>query len=80
MLDQGVGCERSCSAPGMPKGQAAYTEKITQYSDAERFYEYKLISGTPTVNMVNSIRVTDLGYQKCMVTWTSQREDSFVKE
>jgi len=70
----GVGCERSCAAPGTPKGQASYTERITKFSDQERFYEYAVIAGTPTKNMVNSLRVTDLGYNKCMVTWTSTRE------
>ena len=74
----GVGCVRSCTAAGMKKGEASYSEKITKFSDAERFYQYEVFEGTPTVNMVNSLRVTDLGYKKSMVTWTSTR-DGFVK-
>ena len=74
----GVGTKRSCTAPGTPKGQASYTETITEFSDAERYYRYAITEGTPTKNMVNSLRVVDLGYQKCMVVWTSDRE-GFVK-
>ena len=74
----GVGAKRSCTAPGTPKGQAGYTETITEFSDTERYYRYAVTEGTPTKNMVNSLRVVDLGYQKCMVVWTSQR-DGFME-
>lgn len=74
----GVGVKRSCTAPGTPKGQASYTETIIEFSDSERFYKYAVTEGTPTKNMINSLRVIDMGYQKCMVVWTSDRE-GFVK-
>ncbi len=70
----GAGAKRSCTAPGTPKGQASYTETITAFSDTERYYQYAITEGTPTKNMINSLRVVDLGYQKCMVVWTSDRE------
>jgi hypothetical protein len=63
---------------GTPKGEASYSEKILEFSDAERYYKYAVIQGTPTKNMINSLRVVDLGYQKCMVVWTSDRE-AFMK-
>ena len=70
----GVGVKRSCTAPGTPKGQASYTETILEFSDSERYYKYTVDQGTPTKNMINSLRVVDLGYHKSMVVWTSVRD------
>lgn len=72
--EPGIGVKRSCTAPGTPKGEASYTEEITDFSDQERFYEYAITQGTPTKNMVNTLRVLDMGYKRCLVVWTSTRE------
>lgn len=69
----GVGATRSCSAPGETRktaGNPAFTETVLAYDDEKRFYSYA-VAGVPAKNMVNSFKVVDLGYQKCMVVWTS---------
>lgn len=68
----GVGAKRSCTAPGTPKGQASYTEQVVEYDDEKRFYSYAVIEGIPAKNMLNSFKVVDLGYKKCMVIWSSK--------
>ena len=68
----GVGAKRSCAAPGTPKGQASYTEQVVEYNDDNRFYAYAVVEGVPAKNMVNSFKVVDLGYKKCMVIWQSE--------
>mgnify|MGYP001794658105 CR=1 FL=1 len=72
--EPGVGAKRSCAAPGTPKGQASYTEQILEYDDEKRYYVYAVVEGVPAKGMVNSFKVVDLGYQKCMVVWTSSME------
>ena len=76
--EPGVGAKRSCAAPGTPKGQASYTEQVLEYDDEKRYYTYAVIEGVPAKGMVNSFKVVDLGYQKCMVVWTSSME-AFVE-
>ena len=69
----GVGAKRSCSAPGQTRKTAenpAFTETVLIYDDEKRFYSYS-VSGVPAKNMVNSFKVVDLGYKKCMVVWSS---------
>ncbi len=66
----GVGVQRSCSAPDAKKGEASYTETIVEYDDEKRFYSYAVV-GVPAKNMVNSFKVVDLGYNRCMVVWNS---------
>ncbi|MEM9361377.1 MAG: SRPBCC family protein [Bacteroidota bacterium] len=69
----GVGATRSCSAPGQTRKTAsnpAFTETVLSYDDEKRFYSYS-VSGVPAKNMVNSFKVVDLGYKKCMVVWSS---------
>lgn len=69
----GVGATRSCAAPGQTRKTAenpAFTETILTYDDEKRFYSYA-VSGVPAKNMVNSFKVVDLGYKKCMVVWSS---------
>ena len=68
----GVGATRSCSAPGQTRKSAdpAFTETILAYDDEKRFYSYA-VAGVPAKNMVNSFKVVDLGYKKCMVVWSS---------
>lgn len=67
----GVGVKRSCAAPGTPKGQASYTEQVVEYDDEKRYYAYAVIEGIPAKNMLNSFKVIDLGYKKCLVIWHS---------
>nr|WP_297912511.1 SRPBCC family protein [uncultured Allomuricauda sp.] len=70
----GVGATRSCSAPGQTRKSTdnpAFTETILAYDDEKRFYSYA-VSGVPAKNMVNSFKVVDLGYKKCMVVWSSR--------
>ncbi|MEM8509574.1 MAG: SRPBCC family protein [Bacteroidota bacterium] len=69
----GVGAKRSCTAPGETRKTAekpAYTETVLMYDDEKRFYSYA-VAGIPAKNMVNSFKVVDLGYKKCMVVWSS---------
>ena len=69
----GVGAVRSCSAPGQTRKNAenpAFTETVLAFDDEKRFYSYS-VSGVPAKNMVNSFKVVDLGYKKCMVVWRS---------
>ena len=68
----GVGAKRSCTAPGTPKGQASYTEQVVEYDDDKRYYAYAITEGIPAKNMINSFKVVDLGYKKCMVVWQSE--------
>lgn len=67
----GVGAKRSCTAPGTPRGEASYTEQVVEFDDDKRYYSYAILEGIPAKNMVNSFRVIDLGYKKCMVVWES---------
>lgn len=66
--EAGVGCTRVCTGPD---GKSKYKETVIEYNDASRFYSYKVIEGVPIKGMVNSFRVVDLGYNKCMVVWHS---------
>lgn len=67
--NQGIGGQRVCYPP---KGQEGgiLNEKIIQFSDENRFYSYS-VEGVPAKGMVNSFRVMDLGYNKCMILWNS---------
>jgi len=71
----GVGGERVCLPPKGSNG-GILNEKILTYSDATRSYTYS-VNGVPTKGMVNGFKVVDLGYNKCMIVWTSSYE-SFV--
>lgn len=64
----GAGTKRTCEAPN---GQGHYTEQVVDYDDSARYYTYAVLEGVPVKSMLNSFRVIDLGYQKCMVVWTS---------
>ncbi|MEM6723704.1 MAG: SRPBCC family protein [Bacteroidota bacterium] len=69
----GIGAKRSCTAPGQTRKtaeQPAYTETVVAYDDEKRFYSYAVM-GVPAKNMLNSFKVVDLGYKKCMVIWNS---------
>ncbi|MEM8909302.1 MAG: SRPBCC family protein, partial [Bacteroidota bacterium] len=69
----GVGAKRTCTAPGQTRKTAekpAFTETVLSYDDEKRFYSYA-VSGVPAKNMLNSFKVVDLGYKKCMVVWNS---------
>ena len=74
----GVGTKRSCAAPGMKKGEASYTEQVIEYNDHQRYYSYAILEGVPAKNMINSFKVIDLGYHKCMVVWSSSNW-TFIK-
>ena len=71
----GVGGQRVCTAPG---GQGRFVESIVKFDDTTRSYSYALVEGVPAKGMVNSFKVVDLGYQKCMIVWTSTF-DQFVE-
>ncbi|MEO0573729.1 MAG: hypothetical protein AAF039_18670, partial [Bacteroidota bacterium] len=66
---------RSCCKPiaGQTRKTAdkpAYTETVVEFDDEKRFYSY-VVQGVPAKNMLNSFKVVDLGYHKCMVVWNS---------
>lgn len=63
-----VGCVRTCIAQDKSK----WVETIVEFSDETRFFKYQLDEGpVPAKNMVNTLRVIDLGYNKCLFVWTS---------
>ena len=66
-----VGGQRTCYAP---EGQGAYTEAILDLDDAARSYTYAVKEGVPAAGMVNAFKIVDLGYNKCMLVWTSNYE------
>ena len=68
----GVGAVRSCTNPGQTRknAQPAYIETVVAFDDEKRFYSY-VVKGIPAKNMLNSFKVVDLGYNKCMVVWSS---------
>ena len=68
---KGVGGSRVCTASD---GNGYFRENITGFSDEERIYTYEVVEGVPAKNMVNEIRVVDLGYNKCLVVWTTSFE------
>jgi len=72
----GVGGERVCLPPKGQEGR--YKERIVNFSDEQRTYSYALVEGVPAKGMVNSFKVVDLGYQKCMIVWTSTY-DAFIE-
>lgn len=66
--NKGVGGERKCVAPD---GKGYYVEKIQQFDDAQRFYQWQVIEGVPAKNVKNSFKVVDLGYNKSMIVFRS---------
>ncbi|MGD1843250.1 MAG: SRPBCC family protein [Thermonemataceae bacterium] len=73
--NKGEGGKRVCYSPDQ---KSHYTEGIISFDDANRTYTYQVLEGVPANEMVNSFKVIDLGYQKCMIVWTSNY-DSFVE-
>jgi len=69
--NKGVGGERKCIAPD---GKGYYVEKIQQFDDAQRFYQWQVIEGVPAKNVKNSFKVVDLGYNKSMIIFRSNFE------
>ena len=69
--NKGVGGERKCVAPD---GKGFYVEKIQQFDDAQRFYQWEVIEGVPARNVKNSFKVVDLGYNKSMIVFRSNYE------
>ena len=69
--DHGVGGQRVCTAP---EGQGYFKESIVAFDDTARTYSYALVEGVPAKGMVNNFKVVDLGYNKCMIVWTSNYE------
>ena len=69
--NKGVGGERKCVAPD---GKGYYVEKIQQFDDAQRFYQWQVIEGVPAKNVKNSFKVVDLGYNKSMIIFRSNFE------
>lgn len=69
--NKGVGGERKCVAPDR-KGY--YVEKIQQFDDAQRTYQWQVVEGVPAKNVKNSFKVVDLGYNKSMIIFRSNFE------
>lgn len=69
--NKGVGGERKCVAPD---GKGYHVEKIQQFDDAQRFYQWQVIEGVPAKNVKNSFKVVDLGYNKSMIIFRSNFE------
>lgn len=68
---KGVGGERKCVTPDE---SGYFVEKIREFDDKERTYEWQVVEGVPAKNVINRFRVVDLGYNKCMVLFTSRFE------
>jgi len=68
---KGVGGERKCVAPD---GEGYYVEKIQQFDDTQRFYQWQVIEGIPAKNVKNSFKVVDLGFNKSMIVFRSNFE------
>lgn len=68
---EAAGGQRTCTTPD---GQGKFVESILEFSDANRSYRYAVVEGTPAKNLVNAFKVVDLGYNRCMIVWTSEYE------
>ncbi|MEM9889007.1 MAG: SRPBCC family protein [Bacteroidota bacterium] len=68
---KGVGGVRKCVTPDK---SGYFVEKIREFDDKERTYEWQVVEGVPAKNVINRYRVVDLGYNKCMVVFTSKFE------
>ena len=66
---KGVGGERKCFTPDK---SAYFVEKILEFDDKERTYQWQVAEGVPAKNVINRLRVVDLGYNKSMVIFTSK--------
>ncbi|MDC7998387.1 SRPBCC family protein [Gilvibacter sediminis] len=69
--NKGVGGERKCVAPD---GKGYYVEKIQQFDDTQRYYQWEVVEGVPAKNVKNSFKVVDLGYNKSMIIFRSNFE------
>ncbi len=66
---KGVGGQRKCVTPDK---SGFFIEKIREFNDQERTYEWQVVEGVPASNVINRFRVVDLGYNRCMVVFTSR--------
>ncbi|MEO0899713.1 MAG: SRPBCC family protein [Bacteroidota bacterium] len=68
---KGVGGERKCVTPDK---SGYFIERIREFDDQKRTYEWQVVEGVPAKNVINRYRVIDLGYNKSMVVFTSRFE------
>ncbi|MCI4669754.1 MAG: SRPBCC family protein [Bacteroidia bacterium] len=68
---KGVGGERKCVTPDK---SGYFIEKILEFDDENRTYEWQVVEGVPAKNVINRFRIIDLGYNKSMVVFTSRFE------
>ena len=74
--DHDTGGQRICYPPEGQEG--FFRESITAFDDTGRSYSYAVVEGVPAKGMRNNFKVLDLGYQRCMIVWTSTF-DEFVE-
>ncbi len=68
----GKGGQRVCYTPD---GKGYFKEKIVAYNESAKSFSYSLLEGAPVKGMVNTIKVVDLGYDKCVfVFWSEYKQ------
>ncbi|MEL6562210.1 MAG: SRPBCC family protein [Bacteroidota bacterium] len=67
----GKGGQRVCYTPD---GKGYFKEKIVAYNESAKTFSYSLLEGAPVKGMVNTIKVVDLGYGKCVFVFWSDYE------
>ena len=77
----GVGAKRTCIIPNQSGGEEEIQEEMKSLDNDARTFSYSIISSPlPVENYLSTVKVQDLGNEKCEVEWSSTFEPKGMAE
>jgi len=77
----GVGAKRTCIIPNESGGEGKIEEEIKSFDDDAKTFSYSITSSPlPLENYLGTVKVKDLGNERCEVEWSSIFEPKGMPE
>ncbi len=77
----GIGAKRTCIIPNQSGGEEEIQEEMKSLDNNARTFSYSIISSPlPVENYLSTVKVKDLGDEKCEVEWSSTFEPKGMAE
>ncbi len=77
----GVGAKRTCIIPNQSGEEEKIEEELKSFDNDSKTFSYSITSSPlPLVNYLSTVKVKDLGNEKCEVEWSSTFEPKGMAE
>jgi len=77
----GVGAKRTCIIPNQSGEEGKVEEELKSFDNGSKTFSYSITSSPlPLVNYLSTVKVKDLGNEKCEVEWSSTFEPKGMAE